>query len=50
MTDELRKRLYTDVTISRTDKERLEKKADEMGEDVSTILEWLIEEFLDELV
>ena len=49
MTSELRERLYTKVSILRSDKEKLESKARQMGEDVETIIEWLIEEHLDEL-
>ena len=49
MTSELRERLYTKVDILRRDKEKLEAKARQMGEDVETVIEWLIEEHLDEL-
>ena len=49
MTDELTRKLFTDVTILRRDKEKLEAKAKQEGEDIATIIEWLVEEYLDEL-
>jgi hypothetical protein len=49
MTSELKERLYTRVYILRSDKEKLEQKARQMGEDIETIIEWLVEEHLDDL-
>lgn len=42
--------IYEEITILSSDKKRLQEKADEMGEDIKTIVEWLVEEYLDELV
>ena len=49
MTSELRERLYTKVDILRSDKEKIERKAKEKGTDVETIIEWLVEEHLDDI-
>ena len=49
MTSESRERLYTTVGIQKSDKEKLENKARQKGEAVETIIEWLIEEHLDEI-
>ena len=49
VTSELRERLYTKVDILRSDKEKIERKAKEKGTDVETIIEWLVEEHLDDI-
>lgn len=38
-----------EVRIGRIEYERLQEKAEELGEDLITILEWLVEEHLDEI-
>ena len=38
-----------EIIIGKCEWERLRQKAEEMDEDITTILEWLIEEHLDEL-
>lgn len=38
-----------EVRIGKYEYERLTKKAEELGEDLITILEWLVEEHIDEI-
>ena len=38
-----------EIRIGKYEYNRLKEKAEEMGEDLMTIIEWLVEEHLDEL-
>jgi len=37
------------ISIGEYEYQKLKEKADEMGQDLITIIEWLVEEYLDEL-
>ena len=38
-----------EITIGEYEWEKLKEKAEEFGEDIATIIEWLVEEHIDEL-
>ena len=38
-----------EVRIGKYEYKRLTEKAEEMGEDLITVLEWLVEDYLDEI-